>query len=81
MVGAVTGLGFTNVRVEGTAKTPTCTGAGTANLACTVPGGNNDVVTAQVGFVNASSTATVYAADATPSCPGPPAARVRSRDR
>jgi hypothetical protein len=60
----VNGLAFTNVKVGGTAVTPSCSNANTGNVTCTVSGGNNAVVDTNVAFVNGSGVATFYASDA-----------------
>lgn len=56
----VAGIAFTNVRVNGTLTTPTCTGTIGSTWTCQVTGGNNASVTANVGFVNAFGTAAVF---------------------
>ena len=60
---AVTGLGFTNVKVNNNAVTPTCTGLGSANVVCTVSGGNSASLDADVRFVNGSNALTAYSVD------------------
>jgi hypothetical protein len=59
----VTGIVFTGV--TGGSASPVCTGAGTATYTCTISGGNNAAVSAQVRFVDSSGTATVYSPDNT----------------
>jgi Bacterial Ig-like domain (group 3) len=67
---AVTGLAFANVKVDSASPTPTCSGVGTANVACTISGtGNNAVLNADIRFVNSAGAATVYAIDAATSVP------------
>lgn len=64
---AVTGLMFSSVTVNGSAKTlssSNCTGIGTSSVTCTLTGGNNAVTNASVQFVNSAGTATVYSATA-----------------
>jgi hypothetical protein len=55
---SVTGIEWASVTKSG--GSIACTGAGTANYACTVSGGgNNTAVSAQIMFVNSSGAATV----------------------
>lgn len=61
--GVVTGLGFANVTVSGSPvilSTSNCTGLGSANVVCTVSGGNNASLGADVRFVNAGNALTAY---------------------
>jgi hypothetical protein len=66
-VTAVTGMVWSNVKVNGTAVPAgsiTCTGTIGTTYSCSVNGGNNDTVTANVVFANASGAATVYSSTA-----------------
>jgi len=54
------GIMWTNVRVNGTLVTPTCTGTIGTTYSGSVNGSQNDTVTGNVVFANASGTATVY---------------------
>jgi hypothetical protein len=56
-------LAFANVTVGGSSVTPSCAGAVGTTYTCSVSGGNNAVVAANVTFANSSGTATVYSAD------------------
>ena len=59
----VKGIWFTNVKVNNTIVSPTCTGTGTGTLACTVTGGNGASLSANVQFVNVSNVLTAYSAE------------------
>jgi trimeric autotransporter adhesin len=58
--GNAAGLIFSNVKVNGSAATPNCTGTIGSTWSCTVTGGNNATITANVAFANGSGMATVY---------------------
>jgi hypothetical protein len=60
VLSTVAGLAFANVKVGGTAATPTCTGLVGTTYTCSTTGGNNAAVTANVTFANSSAVATVY---------------------
>jgi hypothetical protein len=57
---AAAGMIWTNVRVGSSSVTPTCTGTIGSTWSCTVSGGNNATVTANVTFANAAGTATAF---------------------
>jgi len=46
--------------VDGVAVTPVCTGSAAAGYSCTVPGGNNAVLSALAGFVDSTGTLIAY---------------------
>ncbi len=54
------GLAFSGVTVDGNAVTPVCSGSAASGYGCTVPGGNNAVLSAFVGFVDGTGTPIAY---------------------
>ncbi|WP_156415578.1 Ig-like domain-containing protein [Terrabacter sp. Soil811] len=58
--GQAAGLVFSNVTVGGTSVTPSCTGTVGSSYSCTVPGGNNAVVVANVGFASSTQAPVPY---------------------
>lgn len=57
---AAVGLGFSAVTVDGVGVTPTCTGSASSGYSCTLPGGNNAVLSASVGFVDTAGAPISY---------------------
>ncbi|WP_156023205.1 Ig-like domain-containing protein [Terracoccus sp. 273MFTsu3.1] len=58
--GGAVGLVFSGVTVNGTAVTPSCTGTVGSSYTCTVAGGNNAVVAANVAFGSSTQTPVSY---------------------
>jgi len=58
--GQAAGLVFSNVTVGGASVTPSCTGTVGSSYTCTVPGGNNAVVVANVGFGSSAQAPVSY---------------------
>ena len=54
------GLAFSSVTVDNVVVTPSCTGSARSGFNCTVLGGNNAVLAANVGFVDITGAATAY---------------------
>jgi len=66
---ATAGMIFSNVTVNGTSVTPTCTGTIGSTYSCAVSGGNNDILRANVVFVNSSGTPTAFSTTSTSTIP------------
>jgi hypothetical protein len=63
--GAVSGFGFTNVKVSGANSAFTCLNPNTTNVTCTLTnnGVNNAPLAADIQFVTSTGTTVVYATD------------------
>ena len=58
--GQAAGLVFSGVTLNGNAATPSCSGTVGTSFTCTVAGGNNAVIAANVGFGSSTQTAVSY---------------------
>ena len=60
VAGQTAGLIFSGVTINGIAATPSCSGTVGTSFTCTVAGGNNAVIAANVGFGSSTQTAVSY---------------------